>query len=36
MLTFYVNRAGKKLDEKHKKVLDEAKQELKALFKEEK
>ncbi len=36
MLTFYINRAGKNLDEKHKETLNKAKEELKILFKEEK
>jgi hypothetical protein len=32
MLTFYINRAGKDLDPKQKRVLEEAKQELRAAF----
>src|SRR5437763_815948 len=32
MLTFYVNRAGKELPASHKKVLEEAKDELRRLF----
>lgn len=32
MLTFYINRAGKNLPERQKKVLEEAKDELRALF----
>lgn len=32
MLNFYINRAGKNLDASQKKVLDDAKDELRALF----
>ena len=32
MLTFYINRAGKDLDEKQRKVLERAKDELRTLF----
>ncbi|MGN6821078.1 MAG: DUF3175 domain-containing protein [Sphingomonas sp.] len=32
MLTFYINRAGKDLPAKQKKVLEEAKDELRAAF----
>jgi len=32
MLTFYINRAGKNLPERRKKVLENAKIQLKALF----
>ena len=32
MLTFYINRAGKDLDPKQKLVLDDAKDELRALY----
>jgi len=32
MLTFYINRAGKTLDPKRRKVLEAAKDELRALF----
>ena len=32
MLTFYINRAGKNLPEKQKKVLEKAKVELRELF----
>lgn len=32
MLTFYINRAGKDLDADQKKVLEEAKDELRKLF----
>jgi hypothetical protein len=32
MLTFYMNRAGKSLPEKQRKVLEKAKEELRALF----
>ena len=32
MLTFYINRAGKDLDPGRKKVLEQAKVELRALF----
>jgi len=32
MLNFYINRAGKNLDEKQKKILEDAKDELCKLF----
>ena len=32
MLTFYINRAGRNLDEDQKAVLEQAKQELRNLF----
>lgn len=32
MLVFYINRAGKSLDSKQKQVLEEAKNELRALY----
>ncbi len=32
MLNFYINRAGKTLDPKQKKMLERAKDELRALF----
>lgn len=32
MLTFYINRAGKDLDAKQRRVLEEAKDELRAAF----
>ena len=32
MLTFYINRAGKKLPQERKNVLEEAKKELRKLF----
>ena len=32
MLTFYINRAGKDLDAKQKRVLEDAKDELRAAF----
>ena len=32
MLTFYINRAGKDLDPKQKRVLEQAKDELRAAF----
>jgi hypothetical protein len=32
MLTFYINRAGKNLPDKQKKVLEDAKDELRKLF----
>ncbi|WP_025560290.1 DUF3175 domain-containing protein [Sphingomonas sp. UNC305MFCol5.2] len=32
MLTFYINRAGDNLGEKRRKVLEDAKSELRALF----
>ena len=36
MLTFYINRAGKNLPQKQKKVLEAAKDELRAAFGREK
>ncbi len=36
MLTFYINRAGKDLEPSQKKVLEDAKDELRALFHREK
>lgn len=33
MLNFYMNRAGKNLDENQRKILDQARQELRKLFK---
>ncbi len=36
MLTFYVNRAGKGLSEGRKRVLEEAKNELRSLYGREK
>lgn len=33
MLNFYINRAGKKLPNQQKSILEQAKQELKILFK---
>jgi hypothetical protein len=36
MLTFYINRAGKNLPARQKKVLEEAKDELRAAFGREK
>jgi hypothetical protein len=36
MLTFYINRDGKNLDAKQKKVLEDAKEELRELFGREK
>lgn len=35
MLNFYINRAGKKLDPSQKQVLEQAKLELRKLFKRE-
>src|SRR5438876_994121 len=35
MLTFYINRAGKSLPEKQKKVLEKAKDELRKLYERE-
>lgn len=35
MLNFYINRAGKQLPAKQKEILNEAKQELRELFKDE-
>ena len=32
MLTFYINRAGKDLDPKQKRVLEDAKNELRSLY----
>jgi hypothetical protein len=32
MLTFYINRAGKDLDPKQKRVLEDAKDELRKVF----
>ena len=32
MLTFYINRAGEELDPKQKRVLEKAKDELRALY----
>ncbi len=32
MLTFYINRAGKKLPERRKKILEKAKDELRRLY----
>ncbi len=32
MLTFYINRAGKNLDESQKRILERAKDELRALY----
>lgn len=32
MLTFYINRAGEGLDEEQRKILERAKEELRALF----
>lgn len=32
MLVFYINRAGKNLDENQKRVLEQAKDELRALY----
>ena len=32
MLTFYINRAGRDLDPKQKRVLEDAKDELRALY----
>ncbi|CAN5440657.1 DUF3175 domain-containing protein [soil metagenome] len=36
MLTFYINRAGKNLPAKRKKVLEDAKDELRRLYKRDK
>jgi hypothetical protein len=36
MLTFYINRDGKNLDKKQKEILENAKDELRALFGREK
>ncbi len=35
MLTFYINRAGSGLDRKQRKVLEESKDELRALYDEQ-
>jgi len=35
MLDFYINRAGKNLDEEHKNILNSAKEELRILFKKD-
>jgi len=35
MLTFYINRAGKDLEPKQKRVLEDAKDELRALYHKE-
>jgi putative cell wall-binding protein len=32
MLVFYINRAGKSVDEKQRKILEQAKQELRSLY----
>lgn len=32
MLVFYINRAGRNLDRKHRRILEQAKDELRALF----
>ena len=32
MLVFYINRAGRKLDRRQRQVLEQAKQELRALY----
>ena len=32
MLVFYINRAGKNLDEKQRRILEQAKDELRALY----
>ncbi len=32
MLNFYINRAGKNLDPEQKRILDQAKEELRALY----
>jgi hypothetical protein len=36
MLVFYINRAGKNLDKKQLKILEQAKDELRALYGREK
>ena len=36
MLTFYINRSGKNLDDKQKQILEKAKDELRILFGREK
>lgn len=33
MLNFYINRAGKNLDDKQRQILEQAKQELRRLYK---
>jgi len=33
MLNFYINRAGKNLDQKQKKILEQAKEELRKIYK---
>jgi len=33
MLNFYINRAGKKIDSKQGKILEQAKEELRLIFK---
>jgi putative cell wall-binding protein len=33
MLNFYINRAGKKIDSKRSKILEQAKEELRLVFK---
>lgn len=35
MLNFYINRAGRNLDKKQKKILEQAKKELRKVFKRE-
>jgi len=32
MLAFYINRAGRNLDENQKRILEQAKDELRALY----
>lgn len=32
MLVFYINRAGKSVDEKQRKILEQAKEELRSLY----
>ena len=36
MLVFYINRAGRKLDPEQKKILEQAKQELRHLYQRDK
>lgn len=36
MLVFYINRAGRNLDSEQKEILEQAKQELRKLFKKQK
>lgn len=36
MLNFYINRAGKNLDKKQKKILEQSKEELRIIFSREK